>query len=420
MIQGILENNDYYLMLGLAIILFTGLLFSKLSKALKIPNVTGYLLGGMLLGPAIAKLIFPNFGGILSEEFINSLRIIADIVLAFIAFSIGTEFKMEYFKQVGAKPIVIAFMESFFAVVMITLALWAFGFPLYFALTMGAVGGATAPAATIMVMRQYKARGELSQTILSVVAIDDASGLIFFGFATAIVRVLIGAHDQALWVSALMPFLEIGLSIVIGIAMGFVVVILMKWFTGRGNRTSIIVAMLFLGIAIAQIFTGLLDFEVSSIMIAMALGAVFTNFSHHVETVTPLVERITPPLVIMFFVLSGADLKFEAMNGVAIAILVIYLFSRVFGKLFGSYVGGQLSNASAKVKKWIGWGLLPQGGIAIGLSLVAMDLIPVTYHPVFNGMLVRVVVIGAVFISEIFGPLLMKHALYKTGEAFAI
>lgn len=416
MVQAILEHNDYNLVLGLAVMLLTGLIFGKISKYLKIPNVTGYLLGGLFIGPALIGMIFPGAQGLLSEEYIQSLKIIADIELAFIAFTIGTEFKMEYFRQLGPKPIVIAIFESFLAVVFITLAMWLAGFPLYFALTMGAVGGATAPAATIMVMRQYKAKGELSATILSVVAIDDATGLIFFGFATAIVRVLIGDSEHSLIWAVLMPFAEIGLSILIGMVFGLVISFMMKWFTGRGNRTSIIVAFIFLSIAVARMSEAYFGFGISSLMIAMAIGAVYTNISPTVESVVPLVERITPPIVIIFFVLSGADLRLESLDLLGIIVVAIYLVSRVFGKVFGAWVGGKISHASPVVNKWIGFGLLPQGGIAIGLSLIAMDLLPESVDPVFNGMLIRVVVIMAVFFSEIFGPLLLKYALLKSGE----
>ena len=420
MISGILPENDHFLLLGLAIILFTGLLFGKISKKLNIPNVTGYLLGGVLIGPGIAQLIFPSFPGIIGHDYIESLKIVADIELAFIAFSIGTEFKLEYFKRLGPAPVVIAFLEAFMAVVLITFGLWAFGFPLYFALAMGAVGGATAPAATILVIRQYKARGPLAQTILSVVAIDDAAGLIFFGIVTSIIRLIIGTHTGSLGLALLMPLLEIGGSILIGAFLGFITVLLMKWFTGRGNRTSIIVAMLFLMIALARYFTFQLDFGMSSLMMAMAFGSVYTNFSRTVDVVVPLIERITPPIVIIFFVLSGADLKLEAMSLVAVAILAIYFVTRITGKVIGTYIGAKLSKAPKVVEKYAGWGLLPQGGIAIGLSLIMMDLLPATETgpmATYNGMLVRVIVIGAVFFSEIFGPILLKIMLFKSGEA---
>jgi hypothetical protein len=285
---------------------------------------------------------------------------------------------------------------------------------------MGAVGGATAPAATIMVIRQYKAKGPITETIFSVVAIDDASGLIFFGFATAFIRLIVNPQaDTNLWLAALMPLIEIGLSVVIGMLLGFFMSLFMKWFTGRGNRTSIVVGMLFLAIAIARIAQYDFDFGLSSLMIAMALGAMYTNISPTVDTVVPLIERITPPLVILFFTLSGADLMLPQGEGglVTIIILSVYLIFRVAGKIIGTWVGGKASKAPAMVSQYLGFGLLPQGGIALGLSLILMDVIPVSFDPFYNGMTIRVVVIGAVFISEIFGPILLKWVLFKTKEA---
>ncbi|HAV19903.1 MAG TPA: cation/H(+) antiporter, partial [Firmicutes bacterium] len=377
MISEIMPTNDYFLMLGLTVILFTGLLFGKISKKLNIPNVTGYLLGGVLIGPGVLSLIFPTFPGIIGYHYIESIKLLADIELALIAFSIGTEFKIEYFKKLGPAPVVIAFLEAFCAVALITIGLVIFGFPLYFALAMGAVGGATAPAATILVIRQYKARGPLAQTILSVVAIDDAAGLIFFGIAASIIRILIGTNPGSIGLSIAMPFIEIGASLLIGAALGLITVLLMKWFTGRGNRTSIIIAMIFLMIAVARIFTYELNIGLSSLMMAMAFGSIYTNFSHSVDVVVPLIERITPPLVIIFFVMSGADLKLEAMSWMAIAILAIYMITRIGGKMIGTFIGAKISKAPQVVQKYAGFGLLPQGGIAIGLSLAMMDLLPV-------------------------------------------
>jgi len=231
---------------------------------------------------------------------------------------------------------------------------------------------------------------------------------------------IIGTHTGSLGLALLMPLLEIGGSILIGAFLGFITVLLMKWFTGRGNRTSIIVAMLFLMIALARYFTFQLDFGMSSLMMAMAFGSVYTNFSRTVDVVVPLIERITPPIVIIFFVLSGADLKLEAMSLIAVAILAIYFITRITGKVLGTYIGAKISKAPKVVEKYAGWGLLPQGGIAIGLSLIMMDLLPATETgpmATYNGMLVRVIVIGAVFFSEIFGPILLKIMLFKSGEA---
>ncbi len=417
MIANILPENDYNLMLGLTVILLTGLAFGKLSKLFKIPNVTGYLLGGFLIGPGFLRLFFPAFNGVIGEDFIHSLKIIADIELAFIAFSIGAEFKLEYLKRLGPAPVIIAFLESFFAVVFITLGLLLFGFPLYIALAFGAVGGATAPAATVMVIRQYKAKGPLTEMIYSVVAIDDASGLIFFGIVTAIIKILTGQSSGSIaWLIAL-PVLEIIASIIMGIVLGYVLKMLTNWFTGRGNRISIVIALLFFSIGLARFVNYELGFGLSSLMAGMAMGTIFTNTSKHVDTVMPLVERITPPFVIMFFVLSGADIQLSNFSLAALAILVIYLVFRVGGKIFGSYVGAKISNAGKNVEKYLGFGLLPQGGIALGLSILMLDIIPASLGLAYDGGLLRVVVIGAVFVSEVFGPILLKEVLIRSKEA---
>ena len=420
MISNILPNNDYNLMLGLTVILLTGLAFGKLSKILNIPNVTGYLLGGFLIGPGLLKMIFPDFLGLIGPDFIHSLKIIADIELAFIAFSIGAEFKLEYLKRLGPAPIIIAFLESFFAVVFITVGLLMFGFPLYIALAFGAVGGATAPAATVMVIRQYKAKGPLTEMIYSVVAIDDASGLIFFGIVTAIIKIITGQSTGNIgWLIAL-PVIEIIASIMFGLILGYALKWLTQWFSGRGNRISSVIALLFLAIGIARLVNVELGFGLSSLMAGMAMGTIFTNTSKHVDEVMPLVERITPPFVILFFVLAGADIQLNNFSVAAIAILVIYLVFRVGGKIFGSFLGARISKAGKQVERYLGFGLLPQGGIALGLSILMLDIIPSDLGLPYDGGLLRVVIIGAVFISEIFGPILLKEVLIRSKEATVI
>jgi Kef-type K+ transport system membrane component KefB len=420
MISNILPNNDYNLMLGITVILLTGLAFGKLSKFLNIPNVTGYLLGGFLIGPGLLKLIFPDFPGIIGPDFIHSLKIIADIELAFIAFSIGAEFKLEYLKRLGPAPIIIAFLESFFAVVFITLGLLMFGFPLYIALAFGAVGGATAPAATVMVIRQYKAKGPLTEMIYSVVAIDDASGLIFFGIVTAIIKIITGQSTGSIGWLMILPVIEILASIAFGLILGYGLKLLIQWFNGRGNRISIVIALLFLAIGVARFVNVEFGFGLSSLMAGMAMGTIFTNTSKHVDQVMPLVERITPPFVILFFVLAGADIQLNNFNTAAIAILVIYLVFRVGGKIFGSFLGARISKAGKQVERYLGFGLLPQGGIALGLSILMLDIIPSDLGLPYDGGLLRVVIIGAVFISEIFGPILLKEVLIRSKEATVI
>jgi Kef-type K+ transport system membrane component KefB len=417
MIAQLFPSSDDQFLIGLALVLMTGLLFGKIAKWLHIPSITGYLVGGMLLGPGLFALFNPSYPGILSTNYIHQLRLIADIELAIIAFTIGTEFKFEYLKKLGPAPIIIAFLETFFAVAFITIGLLMFGFPLYLALAFGAVGGATAPAATVMVIRQYKAKGPLTEMIYSVVAIDDASGLIFFGIISAVIHMLVGNPSDSVALLILAPFLEIILSVVIGICIGLSLVQLMKWFTGRGNRSAIIVAMVFTLIAGSRLLSSLLHLEISSLIAAMVIGTIFTNKSPHVETVMPLVERLTPPLVIMFFTLSGADVQFDTFTWMSLAMLTIYLIFRTAGKLSGSYVGAVMTKSPDNVKKYLGFGLLPQGGIALGLSIIVIDMLPVSLNLAYDGTVVRTVVIGAVLISEIFGPIALKKVLIQSKEA---
>ncbi len=426
-------DSSYALMLGLAIILFTGLFAGKLSKVLHIPNVTGYLLGGLLIGPALFKLFIPSYDGIIGTKFVESLGIFASIELGFIAFSVGTEFKASYFKQVGAMPVIIAFAESLAAVIFIFAGMMLLLVPILhvsinvalpFALCMGAVGGATAPAATIMVLKQYKAKGDLAKCTLSVVAIDDASALIFFGICIAIVKTFVSPSTANIGLTILIPFIEIIGSLILGVITGIAASFLMKMFKGRGNRTCVVIALIFLNIGLCLLFKEInfgtadnpINIGLSSLLACMALGAVYTNTSHTTEEVMPLVDRITPPFVIIFFVLSGADLRLESLSWIAVAIVVVYLIFRVAGKVFGTWASAKATKAPEVIRKYLGWGLLPQGGIAIGLSLIIMQELPISFNETYNGQLIRVVVICAVFISEIFGPLCLKYALIKSGE----
>lgn len=418
-------NSTYALVFGLSIILFTGLLFGKFADKIKVPRVTGYLLGGLVIGPALSGLIFPNFNGILGDDYIKALGIFAAIELGFIAFSVGTEFKVSFIKQVGAMPVVIAFAECLAAVVFIVCGMLLIGCPLPFALCMGAVGGATAPAATIMVIKQYKAKGMLSKTIMSVVALDDAFALIFFGIAMAIVKALVNPGANVGMLVA-MPFIEIFGSLLLGVISGFLLTFFIRFFKSSGNRSCLVIGMIFFNIGICLLLKEVvnlgtaenpLNLGLSSLLSCMAMGAIFTNTAKEVEKVMPLIDKITPPFVIIFFVLSGADLELGAITWVALLVLAIYLIFRIGGKIFGTFVGAKACKAPKETQKWLGWGLLPQGGIAIGLSLIVMQELPTSFDPVYNGDLIRLVVIFAVFISEIFGPICLKFALIKSGEA---
>lgn len=393
----------------MSVVLFTGLLFGKLAKYFKFPNVTGYLLGGLLIGPVLGLVgvhIIPESG-------FEELHTISQIALGFIAFSIGTEFQLSYFKRVGKLPIVIASLESFFAIIVVFVTLIAFGNDMRFSLVLSAIAAATAPAATIMVIKQYKAKGEVTENLLSVVAIDDATAIVFFGLFIAVAKAIGNASgDFNLAWMITKPFVEIVMSLSIGGLAGFILSLGLKWYTGRGNRISLLIAFIFMVAASPELIKlALPDFEVSTLLACMMMGAVFTNLVKEdiLDTVMFLVDRVTPPIFIMFFVISGAELNFNVLMTVG-GIGVIYIVGRVIGKLFGAFLGAELANGSPKVKKYLGWGLVPQAGVAIGLTIVAANIVP-EYSAKISA-----VILSATFIYELVGPLITKTALTKAGE----
>ena len=392
-------------LLYLAVLLGTGLLFGKITKYLKLPNVTGYLVGGLILGPSILNII--------PEGTIHDFSIISSVALGFIAFSIGTEMKLTYFRRVGATPIWIAVFEALFAVIVTLIAV--IGYFLIkgdlnvtnfrFALVLSAIAAATAPAATIMVVRQYKAKGKLTETLLSVVAIDDSVAIILFGIFIAVANAL-GQTAVAvpLWLQILNPFIEIVVSLAIGSVMGIILTLGCKWFTGRGNRISLSVTIIFLSIFLAEWL------HASPLLTAMMLGAVFGNVSSKAEDVNGLLYFITPPIFILFFVLSGAELNISILGVVGI-IGIVYVVFRVIGKIFGAWFGAKVTKAEPVIAKYLGYALVPQAGVAIGLSLIATQVLTVEM-----GSQIRAIILAGTLIYELVGPVITKMALKKAGE----
>jgi Kef-type K+ transport system membrane component KefB len=394
------------ILLYAGIILITGLLFGKLAKLVHLPNVTGYLVGGLLIGP--------NLLGLLSESALDSMGLISNIALGFIAFSIGNELKISYFKKVGLGPIVIATFESLAAVLVVLGGLVAY-FAIVgqldrsnfrFALVLSAIAAATAPAATLMVVRQYKAKGSLTNTLMSVVAIDDGTAIMFFGIFVAIANMLGNAGETStpIILQVLEPIWEIVMSLGIGGVMGILLTLGCKWWTGRGNRISLVTAFVFLTTYLADRFGG------SSLLACMALGGLFANLSSKYEEVNGLIYFVTPPIFTMFFVISGADLKLEVLGVVGI-IGVVYVLFRVMGKLAGAWFGAKISHSEPKVAKYLGWALIPQAGVAIGLSLIATQVLNEEM-----GNKIRAIVLCATLIYELIGPVITKLTLKKAGE----
>lgn len=380
--------------LNLGIMIFMGLIIGRLMKFIKLPNVTGYLLAGLLLGPSAL--------GILSENFITEISIISDCALGFIAFSIGNEFKISYFKRVGATPIVIASLESLFAVVVVVAALMVTGHDATFSLVLGSIAAATAPAATIMVIKQYKAKGPVSETLLSVVAIDDATALIIYSLSIALATAISGkgASVKELFLA---PVIEIGGALVVGAILGFLFLIPLKHFKKDGNRMALIVGFIFVGLGLSQLA------GFSSLLLCMAMGAVIANMSNDVGHIMKLCDKITPPIFMLFFVASGADLKLSVLPAVGAA-GVIYIVFRVFGKMLGATLGAVISKADKNIKKYLGPALIPQAGVAIGLSLAASSVLPE------HAKEIRTIILCGTLVYELVGPAIAKTCLKKAGE----
>ena len=378
----------------LALMIFAGMFCGRMAKHLRLPNVTGYLVAGLLIGPAVL--------GLLSEDFLDGISLISDVALGFIAFSIGNEFKLSYFKRVGAAPIVIACMESLFAVLFVVCGLLISGQSLPFSLVLGAIAAATAPAATIMVIKQYRAKGPVTESLLSVVAIDDATALILFSLAVAVAQAVTNS-GASLGASLLAPVKEIGGALVVGAVLGFVFLLPLRFFKKQGNRLSLIVGFIFAGLGLAE-WLGLSD-----LLLCMAMGAVIANFSPDVGKLMDICDSVTPPIFMLFFVASGADLKLSVLPTVGI-IGVIYILLRIVGKMFGASLGAAICKCDKTVRKYLGPCLLPQAGVAIGLSLAAGEVVP-EFAPQ-----IRAVILCGTLIYELVGPAITKLSLKKAGE----
>ena len=383
------------LLFYLAIMLFAGLLFGRLLKLLKLPNVTGYLIAGLVLGPFVTK--------ILSAEQVESLSVISNMALAFIAFTVGLSFKRSYFKRVGMTPVVIALLEALVAVFLVQGALIAAGFDVAFSIVLGAIAAATAPAATIMVIKQYGAKGPVTDMLMAVVAIDDAMALVAFGFAVSIAGVISGNGGGNIFLSILQPLWQVVLSLLIGAVMGVLFKIPLRFFKKSGNRLIIIIGFVFMTSALATLC------GVSELLACMALGSVFCNISTESDSINDLCDFFTPPLFELFFVVSGAGLDVSVLPQIGV-MGAIYVVVRCVGKYLGAFIGAKIMKAPDAVAKYIGPTLIPQAGVAIGLTIVAQSVVP------HYAAQVRAVILCGTLIYELVGPVITKITLKKAGE----
>ena len=383
------------LLLHLSVLLLAGLLGSFLIKFVRLPDVTGYLILGLLVGPSVL--------GLLDEAAIGQMSAASDIALAFIAFTVGGEFKLSYFKRVGATPIVIAVFESFFAVGLVVAGLLAAGYSLPFALCLGSIAAATAPAATVMVIKQYHARGPVTECLLSVVAIDDATALIAFGVATSMAKTLESGAALSLYSALGSPLLEVGASLLLGFALGCAYTFALRFFKEKGTQLTLTIAFILLGAAVAD------ELDLSALLLCMMFSATFTNLARLSNEVYSAIDRFTPPIFCLFFVLSGADLKLSVLPSIGV-VGVIYVVLRVAGKWIGAALGARLMRADANIQKYLGPALLPQAGVAIGLSFLAQQVVPQYADTI------RAVILCGTLIYELIGPAVSKTTLQKAGE----
>lgn len=418
--------------LYIAIFLLVALLSTRIMKLLKLPNVTGYIITGIIIGPFVFGVLFNNFSyegikdGIISQ-YVDKMSWISTVALGFIAFSIGTSFKGSTLKRVGKRAIIITVFEAFGASLLVIIALLIAHFinPEYISwqvvLTLSAIASATAPAATLMVIKQYNAKGNLVDTLLPVVALDDAAALILFAILFQLAKGL-SVNEYSIYSMLIKPLLEILISLGIGAALGFVISLLNKLFKSRNNRLILCIFSVFASVGFYFLFKNswMGSFELSSLLICMMAGAIYVNFTKDNEKTYDVLDRFTSPLYMVFFILSGASLDlsiFTSELGLLVIIVAsIYIVFRIIGKWLGAFVGASITHCEEKTKKYLGFALIPQAGVAIGLSTTACKLFNETPGMSETGNLILAITLSSTLVYELIGPFVSKYALTKAGE----
>ena len=386
-------NQLYYV----AIIILSGMIMARLVSKFKLPHVTGYLLAGVLIGPSILNLV-PKEAG-------ESLTVISEAALGFIAYSIGSEMNFKNLKKVGKSLITITIFEALMPAILVTLTMiYVFKQPLPFAIVIGAIASATAPAATIMVIKQYKAKGKIVDTLLPVVAMDDGVAIISFGIAFSIAKSLMKSGGSFSMVQAiLVPLLEIFLALGVGFAVGIILCYLIPKIKGEDELLSSVIVSIFIAIGFAEFL------NVSTLLVCMMIGITVSNFAHNSNRALNVINKVTPPIFIAFFTLSGVDLNLGALKYAGL-MGIGYVVVRSIGKILGAYIGARITHSNKTVQKYLGLTLLPQAGVAIGLSMIAQTVMPTM------GSTIRTIILASTVIYELFGPFIAKTALIKAGE----
>ncbi len=406
-------------LLSLSIALLAGLTLSRVAKKMHLPAVTAYLIAGILIGPFLLGSLGISGLGFTSLEELENVdgvySILCDLALGFIAFSIGNEFRVSQLKKIGKQATIVGIFQAVFTTILVDIFLVGLYFlgliTLPAAIVLGAVASATAPAATLMVVRQYKAKGPVTDMLLPVVALDDAVGLVLFAISFGVAKSISAGSVNILSV-VLEPILEVVLSLALGFVMGLLFTFMERFFHSRSKRMAVSVAFVMVTVALST-----LHFEVggvyigfSSLLTSMMLGTVFCNTCDFSEELMGRVDRWTAPLFILFFVISGAELDFNVFTSLGVvAVGVVYILSRSAGKYFGANISSRISGCDDNIIKYLGITLLPQAGVALGMASKALELGP-------DGAMVQSITLFAVLVYEIVGPFLTKVALTKAGD----
>ena len=425
--------NTTQILLSISVCVMAGLLMSRICKLLKLPAVTGYLVAGVLIGCfCLGQITLPGgyHLGFSQRDFsdVKMLEILSDVALGFIAFSIGSEFKLSDLKKTGKNVAVIGCIQALASSLIVCGALIGLHYiliaavgkdilPLPAALILGAIASATAPAATLMVVRQYKAKGPLTDRLLPIVALDDAVGLIIFAVLMGIAKAISGENAGIISI-AVEPLIEIVASLFIGALLGFVLSYLERLFHSNSNRLSLVITFVFITVAVTALQNlrlGGVHIGFSSLLTCMMCGTVFCNVCECSDEMMQRADSWTKPLLILFFVISGAELDLSVfLQPVFVLVGVVYILFRSAGKYFGTRYSAKLMGCDKNTVNYLGATLLPQAGVALGMvSTVAGD-------PVLGGnsiaTTVRFVILFSVLVYEIFGPVITKWALTKSGD----
>lgn len=405
------------ILLSVSVAMLAGLLMTRILKPLKLPSVTAYLIAGVLIGPyCLGALHIPGFGFTSAGE-VAQMDLISEVALGFIAFSIGNEFRLQDLKATGRQAAIIGTVQALVTALLVSLILVLMHFlmpdrfTLPQALTLGAIATATAPAATLMVVRQYKAKGPLTSLLLPIVALDDAVGLVVFAVLFGIGKAMTtsGADLIAIVVN---PLVEIVASLALGALMGWLLMLLEKLFNSNTNRLNMTIAFVFLtaSLAMLEFHIGSVTIGFSALLVCMMLGTVFCNLCPLSENLMGAADKWTSPLFALFFVISGASLELSVFTDwIIVCIGVLYILFRSAGKYIGTCISSAATGCSQSVRRYLGVTLLPQAGVALGMSATAMQLGE-------QGRLIRNITLFAILVYELIGPLLTKWALSKAGE----